>query len=295
MRYFLTFFISMLIAACGGDGGSSSSSSESNSSNIAETENAIEGGTPDNPTAVVLSSPHAISSDGFNNYFRYSGVQDEKLVIHADLDNPLSDTERSRCSGNPGDGSTPSSYQTQIHIYDQGLNRISGLCGESLTFEIPNDGIYIVQPDYPGRLGRLFFSSVIGRSAIIAPRGVSGQASNPKTVDFSSANALSSNTFFNYYTFVADKNQKLIVSVTLDEPLTQTQKTRCSGTSAGGSTPSSLKTQIHVYDDAIDRVDGVCGEDLEFSVPSAGSYILHFEFANDQGAGSFNAAIVNAL
>ncbi|EAW30460.1 hypothetical protein GP2143_09650 [marine gamma proteobacterium HTCC2143] len=105
-------------------------------------------GSPGDPIEIQLLADHEITSNTFYNYFRYSAQQDERLLVHVQLVTPLSERQKSRCSSNSGTGTSPSSYDTQMHVYDANMNRIGGICGEDLDFKFPLSGTYILHFDY---------------------------------------------------------------------------------------------------------------------------------------------------
>ena len=119
-----------------------------------------------------------------------------------------------------------------------------------------------------------------------------GSPSAPKMISFGVRNTLLSDDFFNYFSVNAAAGQKLIVSTKLNQPLTDTQKSRCNSTGTNGTkNPAPYDTQIHVYDSKLTRLGGICGEDLTFQFTVSGIYILHFNYAS-QSSGYFNAAIL---
>jgi hypothetical protein len=119
-----------------------------------------------------------------------------------------------------------------------------------------------------------------------------GSPSAPKMTSFGVRNTLLSDDFFNYFSVNAAAGQKLIVSTKLDQPLTDTQKSRCTSTGTiGTNIRAPYDTQIHVYNSKLTRIGGVCGEDLTFQFTVSGIYILHFNYAS-QSSGYFNATIL---
>jgi hypothetical protein len=116
-----------------------------------------------------------------------------------------------------------------------------------------------------------------------------GSASSPKSLSIESANAFGTDASFNNFKYVASADERLVVRVNLATPLSDTQSARCAASLGTGSTPSSYLTQVHVYSSSGVRVGGICGEDLTFAFPAAGTYVLNFEFPSN-GGGTFNAA-----
>ena len=276
-------FISAFLVACGGGGGDETSPNSPN--NAKETSpnspnNAkVFGGNPSAPTAIELNKEHAIVSNSFYDYFKYTGKKGEKLFINAFLDVAFSVQEHARCSAT-------SDHDTQIVIYDASLkNTVSLTCGWHKIFTIPDDGEYVLFFNYPSREGIANIASVTEASAIKAPSGKEGSPSNPKNVNTLINNPLFSNVFFNYYKVTANKGERLVIKTLLDQPLSDAQKVRCS---AGPDND----TQIVIYDAAYKNILGlVCGQNLTYTIPENGTYILHFNY-NKQSSGSFNLTVL---
>jgi hypothetical protein len=247
------------------------------------------GGSPSSPAQLSLGVDNAISNNVFYNYFQYTAQKDEKILVHATLTIPLSDQQKSRCGSSPW-----YVYDTKTTVLDSSMNQIDGVCGESLTFTFPESGTYVFHFEYPAN-GSGYFNaaSIIESSAITSPTGVAGSPSAPKPLSLEAQNLISINTFYNYFKFTANGNDRIIISTVLNTPLTVQQKSRCGSSYDGsGPLPSSYDTQIHVYDASMNRIGGICGENLDFTFPAAGTYIFQFDFAT-QSAGYFNAAIIN--
>ncbi len=252
----------------------------------------IAGGSPSSTAKLSLLGRNRIETNSFYNYFSYRAEKSEKLILQSTLAIPLSDTEKARCASNEGTGSSPSSYDTQIHIYDKNLNRIGGRCGEGLIFEFPEAGDYIIQFDYPGNGSGYGYAAPFFKDNFIqSPIGGRGAASNPKSILTHTSNVLESNPFYNFYRYTADAGDRITLSTNLDRPLSTQQKTRCASNPGTGAIPSSYDTQIHVYDMSMNRVGGNCGENLTFTFPKSGTYVINFAYAM-QSAGFFNAAII---
>jgi hypothetical protein len=311
MNKFVAMVLVVLLSACGGGGstgggsssepdgsGQSSSSSEPTSEPTPEPEpepesEVLEGGPPDEPTNVSLNSDHMLSTNSFYNYFSYEGSEGDKLVIYTLLSIPLSDTQKSRCGASPGTGDSPSSYETQIHIYDKDLNRVDGICGQEMIFSVPEDGLYILNFEFPSNGGGVTrMASVSGDPSLSESQGPLGSPSNPSPIDSDGPNQISTYTFFNYYYATVSAGDKIIIDVELDDPLSEQQKTRCASSPGTGDRPSAYDTQIHIYDSDLNRVGGKCGEDLTFEFSESGSYFIQFDYA-EQSQGEFNAAFLS--
>jgi len=241
-------------------------------------------GSPSSPRKINTLIDNYISSNTHFNYFQYSGQAGERLIVHAQLNYPLSDQQKSRCSSNP------SSYDTQIIVYSSDFELLHLACAEDIDFILASSGTYIVYFNYPSNApGIVNAVSVLGDSAITSPYGADGSPGSPKQIDTTAGNITTSNTFYNYYQYTAQAGDRLVIQVELDNPLSTQQKSRCASNPATAERPSSYDTQIHVYDSSFERAGGVCGEDLEFIFPQVGTYIFHFSYAS-QSAGVFYAA-----
>ncbi|MCX2983383.1 hypothetical protein EYC98_21190 [Halieaceae bacterium IMCC14734] len=243
-------------------------------------------GTPSMPFVLSLGTPNPLLREKIYNYYSYGAKENEKLIIHAELDEPMNDTEKARCGASPGSGTTASTYDTQIHVYDDALSRIGGICGENLVFSFSEAGDYIIQFDYPTNApGNAYVASILGSSAISDPTGEIGTPSVPANLEPGVEHPISANTFYNYFQYQAGTNERIILQAILDTPLSGQQKARCSAN-------PGYDTQIRVYDANMDLVGLVCGETLDFTFPETGTYIFQFSYAA-QSAGYFVAAIVD--
>lgn len=158
-----------------------------------------------------------------------------------------------------------------------------------MSFVAPENGTFIFHFEFPSN-GSGFFNaaSVKGDSAIASPNGTAGTPNAPKQLSTTASNPLHAEEFYNYFRFTIEAGKKLVINTQLSQPLSAQQKTRCAASGGRGSTPTSLDTQVHVYNALYERVDGVCGENLTFIAPATGTYILHFSFGA-QSAGEFYA------
>lgn len=277
----LASFLCALMAGCGGGGGSGSSSSNGGSSSDTSgggSSNATvnQGGTPTSPSVLKVGVQNAVSSITNSNYFSLSAAKGDKVLMHAQLNAPLSDQDNARCASNP------SAYSTQFHTYDTSLKKVSGTCGEDYTFQYPSDGVFIHSFDFPYNGPGYVNASILrsGQNIALSANG-DGLPVTPKSISISSSNSLVSNSFFNYYGIYLNKGQGLVLTVNLDVPLSAIQKSRCAAN-------SSYKTQIIAMDSSLNRVGLVCGDKMEFAAPADGIYIFQFNYGS-QSSGSFFA------
>jgi hypothetical protein len=118
-------------------------------------------GTASNATPLLTGVRNQLGSMPFFNYFRVSVDKGTTMVLEVRLERPLDPTQRSRCGASPGDGERPSSYDTQVHIYDGSLNRIGGKCGESLSYTFGKAGTYLVNFAYGAQSAGYFNVALI--------------------------------------------------------------------------------------------------------------------------------------
>lgn len=221
---------------------------------------------------------------GNSNDFKYAAVAGERLVIRVNLTTPLSDTQFARCNSNPGTGAIPSSYASQIHVYNSSNVRIGGVCGEDLTYTFPETGLYIFNFEFPSNGSGFFNAASLKGDAPVAFLEVgSGFPVGPKKINTTTANPIGSNVFINYYWISAAKGETIVVNTTLNQPLSAQQNTRCAANSG------SHNSQIYVYDSKLNQVGIACGESIRFAVPESGNYIFQFNYGS-QSSGVFNAA-----
>jgi len=286
----LCTLFSLPLLGCGG-GGSDASSSGSNTAPVNTPSGnpsgaTVSGGSPSSPTLIQKNQQLRITSNTFNNYFKFTGKKGEKFFINSYLDVALTDTDKRRCHENP------ERYQTQIIIYDTKVETVKALtCGEKTIFTVPEDGEYVLFLNYSSREGTGYITSITGDSALTSPTGTAGSPSNPKLTNTAGNNSLSSNVFFNYYKVSANEGDRLYIQVVLDQPLSDLQKSRCREQPGGADIESTRDTQIHIYDNSFNRLYSFCSESLTYTVPKTGTYIMNFSYAK-QSAGYFNLTVL---
>lgn len=271
------------LTACGGGGGGEQVVNVSKPP-ATETQKTVSGGTPSAPASIGLGAINQISVSSFNNYFKYTGVAGERLVLRANLSVPLSDVQNSRCGSSPSTGTTPSAYDTQIHVYSPSGMRVDGICGEDLTYTFSESGERTFNFEFPSN-GPGFFNAatLVGNTPVRFQQVGSGSPVEPKAISTTSANSIGTNVFNNYYWIPALKGELIVVSASLNQPLTSVQKSRCS------ANPGAYRTQIIVYNAQLTKVDLVCGENIRFFAPENGNYVFQFNYGS-QSAGVFNAS-----
>jgi hypothetical protein len=280
---FLLATVLALTACGGGSGGSNVATGGQAPVETPVDTTVVLGGSASAPAALSLNSKNVVNNNSFNNYFKYEAVAGEQLIIRVSLNIPLSDIEFARCSGS-GTDTTPSSYGSQIHVYNAKNVRIGGTCREDLTYTFSETGVYVFNFDYPSQNSGFFHATVLkGDNPVEFLEVGSGTPGKPRKLNTASANSIGSNVFFNYYWISAVKGETITINTTLNQPLSTQQKTRCAGTS------ESHNSMIYVYNSKLNKVGLSCGENIRFSVPETGNYIFQFNYGS-QSSGVFNAA-----
>ena len=111
-----------------------------------------------------------------------------------------------------------------------------------------------------------------------------GSVSSPASVSFNLNNYISSNISDNYYKFTVKKDEVISIHAELSIPLTDLQISRCP--SLGFIENQS--NLITIFDDELNIIGGVCGEDLLYRFTEAGTYILQLNYVDIGSDGYFN-------
>lgn len=98
-------------------------------------------GSPSEPKKLNTASVNSIGSNVFLNYYWISAIKGETIVVNTVLNQPLSEKQKSLCSYS-------AESKTQILVYDAKLNRVGLSCGETIRFQIPENGNYVFQFNY---------------------------------------------------------------------------------------------------------------------------------------------------
>lgn len=281
----LIVLIVLALSPCSGSGVRSNIEEDTNI--LPQGELGIAGGTLNEPTSIVIHKNHEISNNIGYNYFKYSANTQEKVFIHTSLTKPLSDTDKAWCSAGQN------LFDTQIIAYDSNNETVQLACGQNMLFSPPKNEQYSFYFKFPSHGPGIFnIASTTNNSAITSPSGARGSPSSPRQINIGKSNNITTNSFLNYYQYTANKNDKLVFNVLLDQPLSAQQKVRCASFLAIDAVADHLDTNINVFDSSYKRAGGVCGESLTFTFPETSTYIFQFNFAT-QSSGIFNAAIIN--
>ena len=156
MAILLTGATALLFTACGGGGSAGDGGDGGDGGNIPPSPppaQYIKGGTASSPSQISLDIDNLISEDTFTNYFKFSGVEDDKLIINASLNREITRSESLNCSA---------SASSFIEIYDEKLNLYDQFqtCNKELTVELPTDGTYVIHFNYPDNYGVARVSSI---------------------------------------------------------------------------------------------------------------------------------------
>lgn len=232
------------------------------------------------PKSLNIATANAFGADSFFSNFKYVASAGERLVIRTNLAIPLSDQQSARCSANPGTGSTPSSYATQIHVYDTQGVRLGGICGEDLTFTFSTAGTYLLNFEFSSNGGGTFYAaSLKGLTPVQFTNDGDGSPTRPIKLSTVTGNAIANNPFNNYYWVQAAQNETIVLSVQLQQPLTSTQITRCAA-----GVEATNNAQLRVFNsDLTQQIDVVCGQSMRFMAPAAGTYVIRTDFGVNGG------------
>ena len=280
MKKLLLVAAVLVLTACGGGSGGSDSGAviQAPVTVAPKPPESVLGGTPSAPVFLGLDSKNVINNNSFNNYFKYAGLAGERLVIRVNLTIPMSDLQRSRCSA------SPDTNGTQVYVYNSNNVKVSGVCGEDLTYTFNETGTFIFNFEFPSNDSGFFnAASLKGDAPVKFLEAGTGSPSEPKKINTASANLIGSNTFLNYYWISAAKGETIVVNTLLNQPLSGQQKARC------GASPEGYNTQILVYNAKLNRVGLSCGETIRFQIPENGNYVFQFNYGS-QILGTFNAA-----
>jgi hypothetical protein len=153
MAILLTGATALLFTACGGGGSAGDGGDGGNIPPSPPPAQYIKGGTASSPSQISLDIDNLISEDTFTNYFKFSGVEDDKLIINASLNREITRSESLNCSA---------SASSFIEIYDENLEQYSQFrtCNKELTVELPVDGTYIIHFNYRDNDGIARVSSI---------------------------------------------------------------------------------------------------------------------------------------
>ena len=111
-------------------------------------------GSPVEPKIINTASANSLGSNVFGNYYWISAGKGQTIVINTTLNQPLSSTQKARCASGPG-------YKTQILVYNSQLNQVGLVCGDSLRFDVPENGNYVFQFNYGSQSAGVFNASRI--------------------------------------------------------------------------------------------------------------------------------------
>lgn len=272
-KFALCMLTVLSLAACGGG------AEEETATPATPPPSPVPTGSASSPKILSVEAANSIGADAFFNNFKYVASADERLVVRVNLAAPLSDTESARCASNPGTGASPSSYASQVHVYDSRGVRISGICGEDLIVAFPVAGTYSLNFEFPSNGGGTFHAaSLKGASPIQFSDAGDGSPSRPKRLSELAGNSISNNPFNGYFWVQAAQSETIVLAVQLQVPLTTTQKTRCA---AGAEATNNA--QLRVFDAGLTQVAVACGESLRFVAPAAGTYVIQTDYGVNGG------------
>lgn len=100
-------------------------------------------GSPTRPKKLSTLNGNAIASNPFNDYYWVQATQGETLILAVQLQQPLTQVQRTRCSA-----SAEGTNNAQLRVFDARLTQIAVTCGESMRFVAPAASTYVIQADY---------------------------------------------------------------------------------------------------------------------------------------------------
>lgn len=255
----------LLLNACGGGGGGGDSAGSGTG--------AVATGSTSSPKSLSVQSANTFGIDTSFNNFTYVASAGERLLVRVILAVPFSDTEYARCASNPG------AYATQVHVYDSSGAQVANSCGEDLMATFPANGTYRFNFEYPTNGGGVFYAASLQGSAPMQFSATGdGSPTRPKMLSTVTSNSIDSNPFKDYYWVQAAQGETIAMTVQLQTPLTQTQKTRCASNVEGTN-----NAQLRVFDSALTQVAAVCGEGTQFVAPAAGTYVIQTDYGVNGG------------
>lgn len=265
MKKFVTFFITgaaaIVMTACGGGG---SSGDNGSGTPPPQPPTQIKGGTASNPVPISLQYDNLISTDTSTNYFKFTGNQDDKLVLNVKLDRELTRSEKLNCSYKSS---------TFIEIYDEQLNPYTDpefkTCRKELTVPLPDTGTYVIRFNYPDNSG-------IARAGSV----MNGFVGSLPTLQNNGNNTIHQYNFYNYYKYNGKAGEKLIMHANLDRELERSEKLNCSyqrGHIDG--------TFIAIYDPELNWYSefSTCDTDMTADLPNDGTYVIHIKYPENSG------------
>ncbi len=236
----------------------------------------VSGGTLSSPVELSLIADNQISSNAFNNYFKFTAQQGDEIIIHVALDNKLDKNESNYCFNNPLLG------YDGITIKD-----VTKTCAERLAYTFLNDGTYTIYFGYESSNSGYFNVAVLpgidSTTEVPSPESIPlGRPDSPIEINTGANNTISNKTFYNYYKYSAKTGDEIYLQVELDSPLDQSEKNFCL------NNPSLGYIGITIKD-----VTKSCLESFTYKFLTDGANIIHFgyEYGN---SGYFNASVALA-
>ena len=264
-RFLPSILTLLLLNACGGGG-------SSDGGTVTLPAEPVPSGSTSSPKTLSIEAANTIGTDAFFNNFKYVASADERLVVRVNLATPLSDTDYARCASNPG-------YATRVQVYDSRGMQVGVFCDEDATITFAAAGTYTLNFEYPSNGGgTVNAASLKGAAPVQFSETGDGSPVRPKKLSMVTGNAIDSNPFKDYYWVQAVQGEVLVLAVQLQQPLTQTQRTRCA---AGAE--STNNAQLRVFDANLAQVAVACGESVRFVAPAAGTYVVRTDYGVNGG------------
>ncbi len=259
----LYVLVSASLIACGGGGDDANVEAQQSF----DSTRFNQGGNPSVPAIVSLTVPNGVSADKLNNYFKVSVTAGDTLIIKSTLKNTIDDRSAWLCRNNVAGSFKGIS-----------LDALSKSCSLNLTHIFTESGEHILSFDY-GNLNNGFFeAAIIHKEQYPLPFiTASGRPEQPKVIDLQGNNKLSSNDFYNNYTYDAKAGQTIYIQAYLDKAISEVDASRCRNSN---SSNSYYAYGISLNLNLSDKSKYSCGDYFEHRFESDGRYYFNFRYLN---------------
>jgi hypothetical protein len=114
------------------------------------------------------------------------------------------------------------------------------------------------------------------QSAIASLYVHGGTEAAPATLSLDVGNVVEKNSFYNYFQYTAQEDEKLDIHAVLDFAITSAKRMECE---------QSGDTYIVVYDTDMNQLDGfrTCTTDMTIEFPADGRYVLQIKYPGNEG------------
>ena len=109
------------------------------------------------------------------------------------------------------------------------------------------------------------------------PNSVPGGTANaPAEMSLDLHNVVKKNSYYNYFKYAAEEDEKLTIQAILDNAILSTQRTDCQ---------QNGESYIAVYDSKMNRLDGIrtCTKYLRVEFPTEDTYVFQIQYPGNKG------------